>query len=100
MIHGLAEIVVAADFRFGQEDGIGDDRGIDQMIAMQGDELLYGGLIALRSAVAAQPSLLHVRGFDVERIAHPLSSGESAKRMRSVSRRVRTAIHPNHPMSL
>ena len=58
MVGGLAEKVVAADFRFGEKDGIGDDRGIHQMVAMTDDEFHHGGLIALREAhcAAANPA--------------------------------------------
>ena len=38
MVGGLAEKVVAADFLFGQKNGIGDNRGIHQMVAMTDDE--------------------------------------------------------------
>ena len=71
----------------------------EKWIAVADEVIHHRRLIALRRPVAAQPALLHVGGFHNQNVADELARGESTEAMRSPSRRVRTAIHPNHTMA-
>ena len=95
MVGGLAKKVIAADFGFGEKNGIGDNRSIHQMVAMTDDELHHAGLIAFRKPVAPQPALLEMRRVDHERIAHKPASLESLISVGSVGGRMRTSVHPD-----
>ena len=99
MVAGLADIVVAADFRLGQKYGIGDHGGIGEMVAVTDDELRDGGLVALRRTVAAQPALLQVSRIDDQRISHEMACRKSGEAMGRPSGRVRAAIHPDDSVS-
>ncbi len=70
------------------------------MIAVTDDELRHRSLVALRRTVPPQPTLLEVRRIDDQRISGEPASGKSREAMRSPGRRMRTAIHPDDPMSL
>src|SRR6476619_7028993 len=99
VVAGLADIIVAADFGLAQKYRIRGHRRVGEMVAVTHDELRHGGLVALRGTVAPQPSLLEVRGIDDQGVSHELARRESREAMRSPSRGLRTAIHPDHPVS-
>ena len=63
------------------------------------EELDGGRLIALRQAVAAQPSLLDVGGLDYQRVSHKRSGRKSHPGVRRIRRRMRTAVHPDGAVS-
>ena len=99
MIDGLAEEVRRSDFRLGEVHRIGDHGCVRQVIAVTHEELDERRLIALRQSVASEPALLEMGGLHFERIADEVSGRESHPRVRRVRWRMRTSVHPDHPVT-
>ena len=87
--------VGAADLRLGQVDGIGNHRGVRQVIAVAHEELDQRRLIALGKAVSSQPALLEMRRLHFERLPDETSGREAHPRVRRPRRRMRTPVHPD-----
>ena len=77
MLAGIEIPVVAANQRLGEEDGIFNDGGDGEVVAVAGPMLREDGLIAARDAVAADVVLLQMRGGDGEHVALPHAGGEA-----------------------
>ena len=99
MIDRLPCEVGASDLRLGEVHGIGNHRGMRQVIAVPDEELDQRRLIALRQAVSPQPALLEMRRLDFERLPDETSGREAHPRVRRPRRRVRTAVHPDGAVS-
>ena len=97
-IGGLAVEVRGLDPRLRQEDRIVDDRSVSDVIAVPHEEFGQRGLVAFRKAVAAEPALLEVRGFDAQRVADERAGGEAHPSVRRVGRRMGPAVHPDDPV--
>src|SRR4029079_17055121 len=99
-INRLPVEVIAANDRFAQEDRIGDDRDVRQVVVVPDEVLHQRGLIALWHAVAAaKRAVLHVCRANDESIPDELARREPPERVWCPCRRVRTPVHPNDPMS-
>ena len=95
MIDRLPREVGAADLRLGEVHGIGNHRGVRQVIAVADEELDQRRLIALRQSVSPQPALLEMRRLHLERLPDETSRREAHPRVRRPRRRMRTAVHPD-----
>ena len=91
----LADIVIASNLRLTQENRIGHNRRIGQMIAVANEVLHDRSLIALRGTIPPQPSLFEVGRVDDQRIAGELACRKALERMRRPCPRMRTAVHPD-----
>ena len=85
--------------RLGEVHGIGDHRGVRQVIAVADEELDERRLIALRQTVAPQPALLEMRRLHFERLPDETSGREAHPRVRRLRRRMRAAVHPDRAVS-
>jgi len=66
-----------------------------QIVAMARKMLGQRGVPATRHAVSAQPAFFQMRRPDAQRLADPLAGGKAHRRMLSIRRRMRTAVHPD-----
>src|SRR5262245_48854636 len=98
MIYHLTKIVIAADFGFGEKHRVGDNCGVDQMVAMTYEVFEQSRLIAFRRSIAPEPALLHMGGINHQGIPDKSAGRKSAESVRRPSRRMRTAVHPDHAM--
>ena len=97
MIDGLTEIIIAADFRLGEENGIGDDgrrpsddrRGSDEVIRSSWPDRSAG--VPLRRS---HPCFMCVVSM-YERVARPIYRWRSLGRCAAPGRRMRAAVHPD-----
>ena len=91
---GLHE-VRRANHRLGQVDRIRDDDGVRHVVAMQHETLEQRRLITFGHAVAAQPSLLQVRGSHGQRAAVPRAGRKTHEGVRREAGGVWPPVHPD-----
>src|SRR4029453_9447440 len=69
-------------------------------VSVTDETLGHRRLVAVRDAVALQPSNFQVRGEDRERVSIPPSGRESCPSVRGMRGRMRTAGEPQHSRRL